>query len=188
MLARASAVAAILACPLLSAAAGQKPTTSRWVLQSSTLTYHVTHPLHRVQGVSHAARGEGICAQGVCRFLIADQVKTFTTGDSARDVHMQQVVRAALDPLITVRTSVPESALSAAKVQATLAVHFAGQRATFPDLTFGLQHLAGGRIRLSGTIPAAVGEFKIKPPQLLFMAISNQIPITVVMVWAPARP
>jgi hypothetical protein len=27
-----------------------------WVLKQSTLTYHVSHPLHQTDGVSHAAR------------------------------------------------------------------------------------------------------------------------------------
>ena len=181
----AAAIAAALALPAFLAATG-KPVASHWVLHSSALTYHVTHPLHKVDGVSHAARGMGVCANGVCRFLIADQVKTFTTGDSARDIHMQQVVHAALYPLITVRTTVPQADLTASKIKATLVVQFAGQKVTFPHLTFAL-HQQNGDIRLSGTIPATVREFKIKPPQLLFMPINNQIPITVVMVWAPAK-
>jgi hypothetical protein len=32
---------------------------SQWVLKQSTLTYHVSHPLHESEGVSHAARGKG---------------------------------------------------------------------------------------------------------------------------------
>ena len=31
---------------------------SQWVLEQSTLTYHVSHPLHQMDGVSHAARGK----------------------------------------------------------------------------------------------------------------------------------
>ncbi len=185
-LARTSAAtAAAFALPALLGAAA-KPVASHWVLQSSALTYHVTHPLHKVNGVSHAARGMGVCADGVCRFLIADQVNTFSTGDSARDIHMQQVVHAALYPLITVRTTVPQADLTASQIQATLVVHFAGQKVTFPHLTFALRQ-QNGDIRLAGTIPATVREFKIKPPQLLFMPINNQIPITVVMLWAPAK-
>src|SRR5665811_1976318 len=36
----------------------------QWVLKESTLTYHVSHPLHQTEGVSHAARGKGICHEG----------------------------------------------------------------------------------------------------------------------------
>jgi hypothetical protein len=33
---------------------------SQWVLDQSTLIYHVSHPLHQSEGVSHAARGKGV--------------------------------------------------------------------------------------------------------------------------------
>jgi hypothetical protein len=83
---------------------------SLWVLDQSTLTYHVSHPLHQTDGVSHAARGKGICHEGQCDFLIAVPVKSFDSGDSNRDLHMLQVTRGAQFPLVTVRTRLPESA------------------------------------------------------------------------------
>jgi hypothetical protein len=43
----------------------------QWVLEQSTLTYHVSHLLHSADGVSHAARGKGVCHDGQCDFLIA---------------------------------------------------------------------------------------------------------------------
>ena len=43
---------------------------SQWVLKQSTLTYHVSHPLHESEGVSHAARGKGFCHDGQCLSLI----------------------------------------------------------------------------------------------------------------------
>jgi hypothetical protein len=48
---------------------------SQWLLQQSTLTYHVSHPLHQTDGVSHAAKGKGVCHAGQCEFLIAVAVK-----------------------------------------------------------------------------------------------------------------
>src|ERR1022692_5056543 len=48
---------------------------SQWVLEQSTLTYHVSHPLHQSEGVSKAARGKGVCQAGQCDFLIAVPVK-----------------------------------------------------------------------------------------------------------------
>src|SRR5207244_11018330 len=55
-----------------------------WVLDQSTLTYHVSHPLHQTEGVSHATRGKGVCHEGQCDFLIAVPVKSFDSGDSNR--------------------------------------------------------------------------------------------------------
>ncbi len=79
----------------------------QWVLEQSTLTYHVSHPLHQVEGVSHAARGKGVCHDGQCDFLIAAPVKSFDSGDSNRDLHMQQVAEAGQFPLITCAPDCP---------------------------------------------------------------------------------
>ena len=34
---------------------------SQWILSQNTLTYHVSHPLHQSEGMSHAAKGKGVC-------------------------------------------------------------------------------------------------------------------------------
>src|SRR5437870_1545384 len=82
---------------------------SQWVLERSTLTYHVSHPMHESEGVSHAARGKGVCHAGECDFLIAVPVKSFDSGDNNRDLHMIQVTRGGQFPVITVRTRLPET-------------------------------------------------------------------------------
>src|SRR5579859_1891926 len=115
----------ILAAPMLFAADNQ------WILDQSTLTYHVSHSLHQVDGVSHAARGKGVCHAGQCDFLIAVPVKSFDSGDSNRDLHMLQVTRGAQFPIITVRTRLPESASASATILADLEIQFAGQTAQF---------------------------------------------------------
>src|SRR4051794_7025441 len=89
---------------------------TEWVLEKSTLTYHVSHPLHQTEGVSHAAKGKGICHEGQCKFLIAVSVKSFDSGDTNRDLHMVQVVRGAAYPLVTVRLTVPENSGSATAI------------------------------------------------------------------------
>jgi hypothetical protein len=71
----------VLTSSLLTAA------DSQWMLQQSTLTYSVSHPLHHIEGVSHAARGKGICHAGQCEFLIAVPVNTFTSGQQPRSAH-----------------------------------------------------------------------------------------------------
>jgi hypothetical protein len=155
---------------------------SNWVLEQSTLTYHVSHPLHHVEGVSHAARGKGICQAGVCNFLAAVPVKTFDSGDSNRDLHMVEVVRGAQFPMAIVRTELPESDLKGGAIQANLTVQFAGQTAHYSNVPFKLVP-EGKEIRVVGTIPTTVSDFKIKPPELLTMPISNNIPVDVDMTW-----
>jgi hypothetical protein len=156
----------------------------QWILKESTLTYHVSHPLHQSEGVSHAARGKGICHDGQCEFLIAVPVKSFDSGDSNRDLHMLQVTRGAEFPMVTVRTRLPESESAAAMVKADLEIKFAGQTAHYQQVAFELTK-QGNETRITGTIPATLTDFKIDPPSLLTLPVKNDIPIRVEMSWTP---
>lgn len=155
---------------------------SVWVLEASTLTYHVTHPLHHVEGVSHAARGKGICHAGVCNFLAAVPVKSFKSGDTNRDLHMLEVVRGADFPLVTVRTQIPQSDLEGGSIHANLTVNFGGQTAHYSQVPFRLVN-EGSEIRVVGTIPMKCSDFKITRPELLAMPINNNIPVSIDMTW-----
>jgi hypothetical protein len=157
-------------------------TDSEWVLEQSTLTYHVSHTLHQVDGVSHAARGKGVCHAGRCDFLIAAPVKSFDSGDSNRDLHMVQVTRGGQFPMVSVHTRLPEEASSSETIHADLEVQFAGQSATYKQIPF--QHVTqGNETRISGTIPATLSDFKIDPPSLLAIPVKNEIPVRVEMTW-----
>jgi hypothetical protein len=155
---------------------------SQWVLQKSTLTYHVSHPLHEADGVSHDARGKGVCQAGQCNFLIAVPVKSFNSGDSNRDLHMIETVRGAEFPMVVVRTQVPEADIGAGTIHADLEVQFAGQTAHYKQVLFQV-NMQGDDVNLTGTIPATIADFKIPPPKLLMMPIKNDIPIRVDMTW-----
>src|SRR5208337_5463091 len=157
---------------------------SQWILQQGMLTYHVSHPLHQSEGVSHEVRGKGICHAGQCDFLIAVPVKSFDSGDSNRDLHMIQVTRGAQFPMVTVRTRLPESASTSTTIQADLEIQFAGQTAQYKQVPFKLA-TQGGETRITGTIPATLVDFKIEPPSLLTMPVKNEIPIRVEMTWRP---
>ena len=155
---------------------------SQWALESSTLTYHVSHPLHQIDGVSHAARGKGVCHAGQCDFLIAVPVKSFDSGDSNRDVHMVQVARGAQFPMVTVRLRLPEDSGTQPTIHADLQIEFAGQTAEYKQVAF--QHSThGGEERITGTIPATMSDFKIDPPSLLAISTKNEIPVRVEMTW-----
>jgi hypothetical protein len=168
----------LLAVPRLA------PADSQWILEESTLTYHVSHPLHQTEGVSRAAKGKGICHAGQCDFLIAVPVKSFDSGDSNRDLHMLQVVRGGQFPLITVRTRLPEEDEALATIPADLEVQFAGQTVQYKQIAF--QHITKGSDTLiTGTIPLTLTDFKIEPPTLLALPVKNEIPVRVEMKWRP---
>lgn len=157
-------------------------TDSRWLLEQSTLTYHVSHPLHQVDGVSHAARGKGVCHAGLCDFLIAVPLQSFDSGDSNRDLHMLQVTRGGQYPMVTVRTRLPEAASASATIHADLEIQCAGQSATYHDVAFE-QTTQGNETRISGIIPTTLSDLKIDRPSLLAIPVKNEIPVRVDMTW-----
>jgi hypothetical protein len=155
---------------------------TQWVLEKSTLTYHVSHPLHDTDGVSHAARGKGVCHAGQCDFLIAAPVKSFESGDSNRDLHMLQVARGGEFPMVTVRTRLPEEAAASATIHADLEIQFAGQTVTFKQIPFE-RATQQNETRISGTIATTLAAFKIDPPSLFAIPVKNEMPVRVEMTW-----
>ena len=167
-----------IAAPLLAQSAPPKS----WTLDQSTLTYHMSHPLHEVDGTSHAAKGLGKCADGVCDFLLAVPVKTFDSGDTNRDLHMLQVTRGAQFPLVTVRVRLPETALANPNLDCDLEVQFAGNTAHYSNVIFH-QTITGNSHHITGTVPSTLTGFKIDPPSFLTVPIKNDIPVRVDMTW-----
>jgi hypothetical protein len=157
---------------------------SPWALDSSTLSYHVSHPLHEVDGVSHAALGKGVCHAGQCDFLIAVQVKSFNSGDSNRDLHMIQVTQGAKFPIVSVRLQLQEEALSSSTIVCDLDIQFAGQTAHYQHLAFQ-QVVQGNEHRITGTIPSTLSDFKIAPPSFFTVPLKNEMPVKVDITWHP---
>jgi hypothetical protein len=161
-------------------AAAQPDTT--WVADHSTLTYHMSHPMHEVDGTSHAAKGKGVCHAGQCDFLIAVPVKSFDSGDTNRDLHMIEATRGAQYPLIQVRAHFSQSETTSQWIHADLEVQFAGQTAHYTNLPFERTQ-QGNDVRISGTIPLTCSDFKIERPSFLTVPIKNEIPVRVDMSW-----
>jgi hypothetical protein len=162
----------------------QNNAVSQWVLVQSTLTWHITHPVHEVDGTSHDAKGKGNCSGGACDFLIAVPLKTFDSGDSNRDLHMMQTVRGAQFPMVVVRTHLAQPALDSPTIDADLDVQFAGQTAHYSHVTLH-RTTKGNDVEITGTVPATCSDFKIDRPSFLAVPIHNEIPVTVDATWRP---
>ena len=159
---------------------------SQWTLEESTLTYHVSHALKQTEGVSHAAKGKGVCHAGQCDFLIAVPVKSFGSGDTNRDLHMLQVTRGGQFPLITVRVQLPEYAVPVATIEVDLDVQFAGQTKDYKQIAFQRAEKGSDTV-ITGTIPLTLSDFRIDPPTLLALPVKNEVPVRVEMKWRPEK-
>jgi hypothetical protein len=169
---------------LVAPAAAVAQADSQWQLQQSALSYHMSHPMHEMDGVSHAAKGKGVCHAGQCDFLIAAPVKSFDSGDTNRDLHMLETTRGAQFPMVVVRTHFADSELHEGTVYADLEVQFAGQTMRYSHVAF--QRTEQGKdVRITGTVPAQCSDFKIDRPTFLTVPIKNEIPVKVDMTWRP---
>ena len=176
--ARFAAFASLLAL-FLPAAAQQD---QQWVVDQSTLSYHMSHPMHQVDGVSRDAKGKGLCHAGQCEFLIAVPVKTFDSGDSNRDLHMIEAVRGAQYPMVVVRAKFAQAEIDQQYIHADLEVQFAGQTAHYSAVSFERTQ-QGSAVHIDGTIPLTCSDFKIDRPSFLTVPIKNEIPVHVEMTW-----
>ena len=155
---------------------------SQWILTASTLSYHMSHPMHEVDGVSHAAKGKGNCSAGQCDFLIAAPVKSFDSGDTNRDLHMIETTRGAQFPMVVVRAKFPETSTSSSTVYADLEVQFAGQTAHYQHIAFQ-SVVQGNQVHITGVIPTTCSDFKIDRPGFLTVPIKNEIPVKADLTW-----
>jgi hypothetical protein len=174
----------LIAIPLIAQTADSPP-DQQWTLAPCTLTYHMSHPIHEVDGVSHAARGKGVCHAGQCDFLVAAPVKSFDSGDSNRDLHMLQTTRGAEFPIVTVRFRLPQANLAQPTLDCDLEIQFAGNTAHYPHVIFH-QTIEGTSHRITGNVPSTLTDFKIAAPTFLIVPIKNEIPVRVDMTWHPS--
>lgn len=182
MIRKLRAVSLLFALAVFALASLHSQGGSHWILDSSTLTYTVTHPMHTVEGTSHAARGKGDCSAGQCEFLIAVPVNTFSTGDSNRDLHMIETVRGAQFPMVLVHANFPEAEVHQEWIHANLVVEFAGQIARYSNVPFKRVQ-QGTEVHITGTIPLTCSDLKIQRPSFLTVPIKNEIPVHVDTSW-----
>jgi len=153
-----------------------------FVLESSVLTYHMSHPVHEVDGVSRGAKGRGVCGAETCDFLLAAPVKSFDSGDTNRDLHMLQVVRGAEFPVVVVKLKIPMADIAMKDFECELEVQFAGSTAHYSHVPFH-QEINGAEHKITGVVPATLTDFKITPPSFLTVPIKNEIPVKVDTMW-----
>jgi hypothetical protein len=168
--------------PALALSAGEK---AQWTLEKSEISYTVTHPLHVVSGKSLSAKGKGVCYGGHCDFLVAVPVKSFDSGDENRDLHMLEVTRAGLYPLIEVEVETPEirSGQNPKTVTADFEVDFAGQKVEYQKVQLDVQDWKSEETRITGGFTLSLKAFNISPPSLLTMPVKDDVPVKLDMTW-----
>ena len=178
---------ALLVFALLFSLPAIADTSAKWDLSASDLTYKVVHTLHTVEGKSIAAKGKGNCDASSCKFLIAVPVKTFDSGDSNRDLHMIEVTKGALHPMIIANARTPLiKPGETKKLLIDFDIEFAGKKSVYSQVPFDVESRGDKTVSMHGVIPLKMSDFSVERPALLTVPIKDEVPITVNATWQVA--
>jgi len=156
-----------------------------WALEKSEITYTVTHPLHVVRGKSLSTRGKGVCYGGHCEFHLGVLVKSFDSGDQNRDLHMLEVTKAGLYPLIDVKAEMVDVSgkKNPQQVLVDATVTFAGKTVKYPKVKFDVSDWKPNGVHLKGLLPLRLKDFAIQAPSLLAMPVQDDVPVALDLYW-----
>lgn len=156
---------------------------NQYSLSSADFQYTVHYILKTVYGHNKEAKGKALCKKDPCEFLVAAEVAKFDSGDSNRDLHMREVTKAALYPIVTVRGKVPHE-IKTDDVKLDLEVELSGVKQTISQVPFHFKN-QGKELEADGDFKISLKQFKIKAPSLMGIEIDDIVPIKIKTVWKP---
>ncbi len=156
----------------------------------SSVTYHVVHKLHKVDGVSKKVDGRArVQVGGPTQVAIRVPIESFDSDNVNRDAHMKEVAEAARYPYVEVKavadgvaipTSFPATVQKSWKAQVSL--HGVTQTMDLPvTVTFE----AADRIVATTSFQISFDAYKIERPSLMFVKVEDAIKIDAKLTFAP---
>ena len=163
---------------------------------ASSVTYHVVHKLHRVDGRTSTLEGKAVLQpDGKLLAMVRAPVSSFDSGDRNRDTHMLEVMEASRFPFVVVKgvaqlegglLAVAQKATTAdVKLQAEVELHGVKEPMTIP-LTVELR--PDGTARVKGAFEVSLERHQIERPSLLFVKIDDACKVDVDLVARAAKP
>lgn len=145
------------------------------IRDESVLTYRIKHPLHKVKGVTR----EFTCKVELSpdtlssKVEVSADVKTFDSGNSNRDDHVLEAVKARKHPRVEFVSDSVRKSDDGYRVFGKLT--FAGK--TRPvDFAVIPKH-EGGKVRIAGGFTVKPTDYGVKPPSLMFIAAEDKLDI-----------
>lgn len=164
-----------------------------WVVaEGSTVSYHLVHKFHAVDGIAHAVEARArVSPDGALAVAIRARVDAFDSGNSNRDAHMQEVTETARFPFVTVKGVAEGIRIDA--YPATIDVPLRGSldfhgvsrelevkaRVTFPS---------PGRAEVEATFPVSLTAHGVERPSLLFVKVDDRLDVTARLAFERAAP
>lgn len=158
---------------LLPTLAYAQPVTH--TLKSGSAKYEVSYLTKTVDAESKDVKGKIVC-DTECEFLFAIPLKTFDSGDSNRDLNMQNTVDAATYPVVSAKGKFDKSLWGQKDFSITALVNFHGI-----DVSYPVRLSENGR---KASLTLNLEKHKIERPTLFTVKIDNEVPIEFKFEWA----
>jgi len=145
-----------------------------------TVEYVVRHKLHTVRGVSRQVEIRAVADGSGLKVMGRAPVRSFDSGNSNRDAHVLEVVRAEKNPLVVLRGMAKGFQLPKGPGSFTVPleteVQLAGV-ATPVHLTAQIEELASGDWKVNFAFDHRLSAHSIERPKLLLIPVDDEISI-----------
>ena len=173
-----------IAVVLVAAAAvarAQAPATEYNIVPAeSSITYHLVHKLHHVEGTSNKVEGKArLMPDGKAQVLVRAPSASFDSKNVNRDEHMKEAVEAAKYPWIELKAlgegltppaTFPTTQKKTFKAQLT----FHGVQNVF-DVPVEVTWESPTKVRATTTFPISLDGYKVERPSLMFVKVDDEL-------------
>jgi hypothetical protein len=158
-------------------------------VESGSVTYHVVHKLHRVDGVSKKVVGKAILKDGKLQAAVRVPADSFDSGNVNRDAHQKEAMEAARYPVVELKVigDVPPPAhfpvTQKLQLQAQVSLH--GTEQLLP-VAVEIAWESPLRARVTTHFAVSLDKFHVERPSLMFVKVDDPLEIDATLLFASA--
>ena len=152
------------------------------VHDESSVTYHLTHPLHKIEATSRDVLFDAMAdmtARKLTGVTANVDVMTFDSGNSNRDSHAMEVIDALSFPDVRFTSTAIVQTGDSAYVTGDLTFH----GVTKPVVAALLLQWSNGGLRAVGRMDVSLQAFAIERPSLLMIPVEDDLRFDIVAVF-----
>lgn len=172
-----------------AAAPAPAPAATVWTVGAgSSVTYHLVHKLHKVDGVSKQVSGKArILPSGQAQVAISVPTESFDSANVNRDAHMKETVEAARYPQVEIK-AIGEGIQVPATFPATIEktwkaqVGFHGVQQPL-DVPVKLVFESATRATATAALTVSLDQFKVERPSMMLVKVDDALKIDATVVF-----
>ena len=147
---------------------------------SSSITYHLVHKLHKIDGTSKKLEGKAaLLPDGRAQVMLRVPVESFDSGNVNRDAHMKEAVEAAKFPMVELKAladgmTVPATFPSTVKKTFKVQIVFHGEKGLL-DVPVEVTWESATKARAQTSFKVSLDAYKVERPSLMFVKVEDEL-------------